>query len=92
MLEGIPGMEEARRMILEHHEHNDGSGYPYGLRGEEISFGARILSLAEFYDSVTSERPHRGKLLPEEAVQLVRNNRNSLFDDQVCQAFIDTVQ
>jgi diguanylate cyclase (GGDEF)-like protein len=92
LLEGIPGMEETRRMILEHHEHNDGSGYPYGLRGEEISLGARILSLAEFYDSVTSERPHRGKLLPEEAVQLVRNNRNTLFDDQVCQAFIDTVQ
>jgi len=92
LLEGVPDMEETRRMILEHHEHYNGSGYPYGLRGEEISLGARILSLAEFYDSVTSERPHRGKLLPEEAVQLVRNNMNTLFEGQVCQAFIDTVQ
>lgn len=92
LLEGVPGMEETRRMILEHHEHYNGSGYPYGLRGEEISLGARILSVAEFYDSVTSERPHRGKLLPDEAIQLVRNNRNTLFEGQVCQAFIETVQ
>ncbi len=92
LLEGVPGMEETRRMILEHHEHYNGSGYPYGLRGEEISLGARILSVAEFYDSVTSERPHRGKLLPEEAVRLVTNNRDTLFDDHVCQAFIEEVR
>ena len=92
LIESIPGMEDTRRIILEHHEHNDGSGYPYGLRGEEISLGARILSVAEFYDSVTSERPHRGKLRPDEAVQLIVNNRNTLFDGQVCQAFIETVQ
>ncbi len=92
LLEGIPGMDETRRVILEHHEHYDGSGYPYGLRADEISLGARILSLAEFYDSVTSERPHRGKLLPEEAAQLIRNNKDSLFEGRICQAFIETIQ
>jgi diguanylate cyclase (GGDEF)-like protein len=92
LLEGVPGMEETRRIILEHHEHFDGSGYPYGLQGEEISLGARILSVAEFYDSVTSERPHRGKLLPHEAIQLVKNNTNTLFEGQICRAFVEEVQ
>jgi HD-GYP domain-containing protein (c-di-GMP phosphodiesterase class II) len=92
LLEGVPGMEETRRIILEHHENFDGSGYPYGLQGEEISLGARILSIAEFYDSITSERPHRGKLLPQEAVQLIRSNTNTLFEGQVCQAFLEEVQ
>src|SRR4030065_345692 len=74
-LEGIPGMEETRRAILEHHEFWNGSGYPYGLKGENISRPGRILSVAEFYDSIISERPHRGKLAPEEALQLVRNRQ-----------------
>jgi diguanylate cyclase (GGDEF)-like protein len=88
LLEGVPGLEEMRRMVLEHHEHYDGTGYPYGLQGEEISLGARILALAEFYDSITSERPHRGKLLPEEAVQMVRNSASTKFDGDVCKAFL----
>jgi diguanylate cyclase (GGDEF)-like protein len=91
LLEGVPGLDEMRRMVLEHHERFDGTGYPYGLQGEEISLGARILALAEFYDSITSERPHRGKLLPEEAVQMVRNSASTLFDVNVCQAFLEEI-
>jgi HD domain-containing protein len=72
MLEGVPGMEATRRAILEHHEHFDGSGYPYGLRGEDISVTARILSVAESYDSAISARPHRSAISPEEALQMVR--------------------
>jgi len=89
MLEGIPGMEEAGRIILEHQEYFDGSGYPYGLRGEEISLGARIIGLAEFYDSITSSRPHRGGLRKEEALQLVRNNMGTIFDERICRAFLE---
>ena len=92
LLEGVPGMEETRRIILEHQEFFDGSGYPYGLRGDQISMGARILSVAEFYDSITSERPHRGKLLPEEALQLIRNSANILFDRNVSQVFVEEIQ
>ena len=89
LLEGIPGMEETRRAILEHHEFWNGSGYPYGLKGENISRPGRILSVAEFYDSIISERPHRGKLAPEEALQLVRNSMDTLFDGEVCLAFLE---
>lgn len=89
LMEGVPGLEDARRFILEHHEFVNGSGYPFGLRGEEISRGARILALAEYFDSITSERPHRGGLRHEEAIQLVRNNRETLFDDVACMAFLE---
>ena len=82
-------MEEAGRIILEHQEYVDGSGYPYGLQGEEISVGARIVSLAEFYDSITSSRPHRGGLRKEEALQLVRNNMGTMFDEKICRAFLE---
>ena len=89
LMEKVPGLEDARRFVLEHHEFANGSGYPFGLRGEEISRGARILALAEYFDSITSERPHRGGLRHEEAIQLVRNNRETLFDDVTCMAFLE---
>ena len=92
LLEGVPGMEETRRVILEHQEFFDGSGYPYGLQGEEISLGARILSLAEYYDSITSSRPHRGGLRHEEALQLVRNNMNTIFEARICKAFLEEIR
>jgi putative two-component system response regulator len=92
LMEGIPGMQDARRFVLEHHEFADGSGYPYGLRGEEMSRGAKILSLSEFYDSITSERPHRGRLHHEEAIQLMKNSRKILFDDVTCAAFFKELQ
>jgi diguanylate cyclase (GGDEF)-like protein len=87
LLEGVPGMEPTRRTILEHHEHFDGSGYPKGLRGADISLTARVLGVAEYYDSITSERPYRGSLMPAEALQLVRNGANILFDPEVTGPF-----
>jgi HD-GYP domain-containing protein (c-di-GMP phosphodiesterase class II) len=88
MLEGLPGMDATRRAILEHHEHFDGSGYPYGLRGTDISVPARILSVAECYDSAISTRPHRGALPPEEALQMVRGGAGTLFDPEVAELFL----
>ena len=87
MLEGVPGMDATRRAILEHHEHFDGSGYPYGLHGDDISVAARILSVAECYDSAVSARPHRAALLPEEALQMVRGGSGTLFDPEVAKLF-----
>ena len=87
MLEGVPGMDATRRAILEHHEHFDGSGYPYGLRGDDISVAARILSVAESYDSAVSARPHRGAITPEEALQMIRGGAGTRFDPEVAQLF-----
>jgi putative two-component system response regulator len=82
-------MEDARRIVLEHHETFNGTGYPYGLKGEDISSGGRILAVAEFYDSITSERPHRGGLRPEEALQMVKNGAGTLFDPTVARLFVE---
>jgi diguanylate cyclase (GGDEF)-like protein len=91
MLEGVPGMDATRRAILEHHENFDGSGYPYGLRGDDISLAARILSVAEFYDSVVSTRPHREAVPPEEALRMIKDGADTLFDPEVAQLFAKAV-
>jgi len=91
MLEGVPGMDATRRAILEHHEHFDGSGYPYGLRGEDLSMLARILSVAEFYDSGVSVRPHRIALPEGEVRQMIRDGAGTLFDPEVTQLFLKAI-
>jgi len=91
MLEDVPGMDATRRAILEHHEHFDGSGYPYGLHGEDLSMLARILSVAEFYDSGISARPHRDALPEEEVLQMVRGGAGTLFDPEVAEHFMSAI-
>lgn len=91
MLEGVPGLETARRAILEHHENFDGSGYPYGLGRQDISIPARILHVAEFYDSVVSDRPHRGAFSSGEALDLVIQGSGTLFDQEVSTALVAEV-
>ena len=92
MLEGVPGMEAARRTILEHHENFDGTGYPYGLRGEDISMTARILSVSEVFDSLVSARPYRDGILQEEAVKMMKAGATTLFDPEVCNVFFDELR
>lgn len=86
LLEGIPGMAEPRRILMEHHELFNGSGYPGGLSGESISLEGRILSAAEYFDSITSERPYRGGLTEREGLQMVERGAGTLFDPGVASA------
>src|SRR5258707_8867986 len=58
-------------VIRHHHEKMDGSGYPDGLHGEAIPLKARILQVADIYDALTTDRPYRGALLPEEALEIL---------------------
>jgi putative two-component system response regulator len=68
-------------VIRHHHEKMDGSGYPDGLRGEAIPLKARILQVADIYDALTTDRPYRGALSPEEALQtLFTEARNGWLD------------
>ena len=87
LMEGAPGMESTKRTVLEHHENFNGSGYPNGLHGKDICLTARILGVTECYDSVISERPHRGKVDSDAAIQLIRDNKGLLFDPEVVSAF-----
>jgi putative two-component system response regulator len=65
--------------IRDHHERMDGTGYPRGLKGQDISIGGRILGVADVYDALTSHRPHRGALGPVEALaQMARMTARQL--------------
>ncbi len=73
--------------ILEHHEKFNGSGYPFGRSGTGISTFARIITVADIYDALTSERPYRKALSPSEAMEYVMGGGGSLFDPAIAATF-----
>lgn len=77
------GMEIA----YQHHEKYDGSGYPRGLRGEEICLSARIMALADVYDALTSRRPYKEPMTHDQAVEIIRREDGKHFDPEVVAAF-----
>lgn len=77
--------------IIDHHEKFDGSGYPNAKSGKRISLFGRIISLADIYDALSSERPYRKALGPSEAVEFVMGNFETLFDPQIAGVFIRKV-
>ena len=72
--------------IRHHHEHWDGSGYPYGLAGEEIPFGSRVILVADAYDAITTERSYRAAVSPAVAVAEIRAHAGIQFDPVVVAA------
>jgi putative nucleotidyltransferase with HDIG domain len=74
-------------IVRHHHENWDGSGYPDGLKGTEIPIGARILSVVDCFDALTSDRPYRPRLFDSEALRILRDRRGSMYDPLVVDAF-----
>ena len=71
-----------------HHENWDGSGYPRGVRGEAIPIGARILSVVDCYDALTSDRPYRRAMTDEAALGILRDRRGTMYDPRVVDTFV----
>lgn len=82
---------EAKEAILCHHENDDGSGYPRGLRKDEIPLYARIIHVADVYDALTSKRPYKDPYTPSESIEYLMGGCNILFDEQVVRAFLKWV-
>jgi HD-GYP domain-containing protein (c-di-GMP phosphodiesterase class II) len=75
--------------IKHHHEHWDGTGYPDGLRGDDIPLIAQIISIADVYDALTSDRSYRPALSHKEAVEIIVNNSGKQFNPLLIKAFIN---
>lgn len=75
--------------VRHHHERWDGSGYPGGLRGEDIPLAARILALADAFDAMTSSRPYRPAMTPEQAAEEIRSGAGRQWPRGLAQAFLD---
>ncbi len=82
-----PLMKMAQTIALEHHENWDGSGYPKGIKGEAIQLEARIISICDAFDSMTSERVYRPRMSFEEAVTLIKIKSGVQFDPRLVAAF-----
>jgi putative nucleotidyltransferase with HDIG domain len=87
ILSGLSFLDDAKFIVAQHHEKWDGSGYPLGLRGEEILAGARILFVADAFDAMTSDRVYRPAKSYDEAVAELDSCAGTHFDPQVVAAF-----
>ncbi len=75
-------------IVLYHHERWDGSGYPEGLKGEEIPLSARIVAICDVYDALTSDRSYRKALTHEEAIEIIKKEADA-FDPRILKVFLD---
>lgn len=79
-------------IVRHHHENWDGTGYPDGLRGSEIPLGARILSVVDCFDALTSDRPYRGRMTDEDALRIILERRGTMYDPLVVDTFVRCYQ
>jgi HD-GYP domain-containing protein (c-di-GMP phosphodiesterase class II) len=84
----IPFLQGAAEIVYSHQEHYDGSGYPRGLKGEEIPVGSRIFAVADTLDAITSDRPYRRANTFDAARREIRRCSGSQFDPKVVKAFL----
>ena len=89
MLSHIAYLKPALDIPYCHHERWDGSGYPRGLKGEAIPLSARIFTVVDVYDALTSDRPYRKHLTDGEAIQYIRTQAGQQFDPDVVQVFLN---
>lgn len=78
-------------IVLQHHERYDGLGYPNGISGDEISYLSRIVSIADVYDALTSDRPYKRAMCPSDALEYLMSNAGSFFDYEMINVFCKVV-
>ena len=89
LVKDIPFLADATDVVLMHHERFDGSGYPQGLKGEQIPMSARIFAIADTLDAITSERPYQRASSFESARETIRRLSGTAFDPQVVSVFLN---
>ena len=89
ILEQAAALKEAVPIILHHHERYAGHGYPFGLRGNEIPLGARIVAIADAYDAMVHDRPYKRAITHEQAIAELRRHAGTQFDPELVELFCD---
>ena len=88
MIKEFDFLDVPSQIVLYHHERYDGTGYPFGLRGDEIPLGARIFALADTLDAITSDRPYREGKTFEDALEEIEKGRETQFDPLLTDVFL----
>jgi len=89
IIAAVPFPYPVAPLILSHHERWDGKGYPQGLCGDEIPVGARILTIVDYYDAVTTERPYHKALTSESAIGLLKHEAGRALDPKLVPLFVE---
>lgn len=84
----IPKLKPIQNIILHHHERWDGTGYPDGLKGEQIPFLARIIGIVDDYEAMTSDRPYHPAMSDQDVIQFITKHSGTLYDPVVAEAFL----
>jgi diguanylate cyclase (GGDEF)-like protein/putative nucleotidyltransferase with HDIG domain len=89
IISGVPFPYPVAPLILSHHERWDGKGYPAGLKGEQIPLGARVLSVVDYFDALTSDRPYHRAMSYEAAIALLKQESGKALDPRVVSTFME---
>jgi putative nucleotidyltransferase with HDIG domain len=92
MLSPIRYLNQALIIPYYHHERWDGSGYPHGLKGDEIPLFARLFAVVDVWDALSSDRPYRKRLPPKEVVQYLEQEAGRLFDPEIVKRFLPLIR
>ena len=88
ILDPLRPLARIREMVLHHHEFYDGSGYPHALAGHDIPLGARIVAVADAYDTITSDRTYKKGRSAEDALAELERCANAQFDARIVEIFV----
>lgn len=92
MLSHISYLNQALIIPYYHHERWDGSGYPFGLKGDEIPLFARLFAVVDVWDALSSDRPYRKRLPPRDVIKYIEENAGKLFDPDIANAFLPMIK
>jgi putative nucleotidyltransferase with HDIG domain len=92
ILEPLKPMSRIRDMVRHHHEFYDGTGYPIRLEGEQIPYGARVIAIADAYDTITSERAYKKARTIEDALAELERCAANQFDPEIVRVFVEVMR
>lgn len=89
ILQEVQFLKKAAKIIGAHHEYIDGSGYPQGLKGEEIPLESKIITIADIFDAVTTDRPYRKAMTEQQAIDIIKSESGRKLDPELVDKFVD---